>query len=602
MAHSLAIRGAKLGFVAALVVLSACVGLDEAPELDSEPAEPVYSAPAPQEELRVQETERYITLATFEGYADPATGEFRIETTPTLAAERLQGQLTREQGIGFCELEADNDGNPGTGSVDTVELVTEAGTVFAALPFDFVNIGECTSRDPVGDSALYSNNPESFPEAARQADYTPLGVFCGNVLIRSFYDGAFDNVYAEITEFSGLPGTQGAYVCTPGDCPGTGAHANRSGAGGPDNSEGLWSYGAFGPADLAPGGTDEASMQWAFKLGSIADFSFRGRVIAVASENCGNGEDDDCNGVADDGCGIFPDGTPCVDDSDCAIGYCIPATGLCGDGCPGDPLKIEPGQCGCGLPDGRVEDAVIAQYLFDEGSGSVVSDSSGNGVDLSVRDPGNVSWIPGGGLSIDANTIVQSAGPPASMYAALNASNVITIEAYVRAANLSNTGPARVVTLSQDPNERNFTVGQDTTDWIYRQRTSASDLQGNPQIDAVGQVNPAAIQHVVATYSASDGMRRLYIDGVQRASSGVAPGDFTGWDTSMRFGLANEFTDDRPWIGELYYVAIHDRQLSPAEIQHNTQYGPFDGDADGDGWLGLRGLQRLRGWHQPGRS
>ena len=52
--------------------------------------------------------------------------------------------------------------------------------------------------------------------------------------------------------------------------------------------------------------------------------------MAEVSENCVNGIDDDCDGVADNGCGLFSISAPCVENADCASGFCdATGTGTC---------------------------------------------------------------------------------------------------------------------------------------------------------------------------------------------------------------------------------------------------------------------------------
>ncbi|MEZ5257339.1 MAG: LamG-like jellyroll fold domain-containing protein [Ilumatobacteraceae bacterium] len=60
----------------------------------------------------------------------------------------------------------------------------------------------------------------------------------------------------------------------------------------------------------------------------------------------------------------------------------------------------------------RVSDNLVALYTFDEGSGSKVTDVSGNGtpMDLTIANPANVSWAPGS-LTVNTATVIASNGP-----------------------------------------------------------------------------------------------------------------------------------------------------------------------------------------------
>jgi hypothetical protein len=50
-------------------------------------------------------------------------------------------------------------------------------------------------------------------------------------------------------------------------------------------------------------------------------------------------------------------------------------------------------------------------------------------------------------------------------------------------------------------------------------------------------------------------------------------GDFSTWDNSYLFALANELQDDRPWLGEFHLVAVYSAALSGTEVQQNYQAG-----------------------------
>ena len=129
---------------------------------------------------------------------------------------------------------------------------------------------------------------------------------------------------------------------------------------------------------------------------------------------------------------------------------------------------------------GRVAQGLQVLYTFEEGAGAEVRDLSGVGtpLDLAIAHPENVTWLPGGGLSIDASTIVQSAGPASKVIDAVKLSGEVTIEAWLRPDNTTQFGPARIVTLSQDPYYRNATLGQSYDGYGVRFRTTTTGDNG----------------------------------------------------------------------------------------------------------------------------
>ena len=220
----------------------------------------------------------------------------------------------------------------------------------------------------------------------------------------------------------------------------------------------------------------------------------------------------------------------------------------------------------------------IVLYDFAEGGGNTVNDVSGVGTpdDLVIGDSGAVSWLTGA-LSVDGSTVIASAGASTKLIDAVMASNEITIEAWVKPANLTQNGPARIVTLSLGATDRNFTLGQGVygaaSDVIeVRLRSTNTDLNGKPALATPGGDLTTELTHVVFTRD-NIGVTRIFIDGVERIN-GQTTGDFSNWDASHRLGLANEWTGDRPWLGELHLVALFDRALPPEDVLQNYAAGP----------------------------
>ena len=224
----------------------------------------------------------------------------------------------------------------------------------------------------------------------------------------------------------------------------------------------------------------------------------------------------------------------------------------------------------------RVTSGLQVLYTFEEGSGTTVHDVSGVGspLDLTVENGAAVEWMPAGGLSINSSTIVASAGTATKIINACKGSNEISIEAWVKPANVTQgpSSPVRIVTLS-DPldgaHKRNFTLGQKETTYDVRLRTTATDDNGIPSLTA-GTVNTDELSHVVYTRDTS-GVARFYVNGVEVGSRSDITGDFSNWSDDFQFALANEFGVDRTWLGELHLVGVYDRALSPAEVIRNFE-------------------------------
>lgn len=235
-------------------------------------------------------------------------------------------------------------------------------------------------------------------------------------------------------------------------------------------------------------------------------------------------------------------------------------------------------------PDGaRVTAGLLCLYDFKEGQGRQLTDVGGVGepLNLTIRDAAQVTWS-ADGLLINQPTFISSERPAAKIIAACQSSNEITVEAWVTPANVTQDGPARIVSISASKTARNVTLGQglygkQATDlYVARLRTEQTSANGLPAvITPAGSATPA-LAHVVYTRD-NEGRATLYIDGQERGV--ITVGGAFNWETQMPLLLANELSEDRPWLGQFRLVAIYDRALEAREVQHNYEAGQPVGDA-----------------------
>ncbi|MBI1266718.1 MAG: hypothetical protein GC193_04705 [Cryomorphaceae bacterium] len=226
----------------------------------------------------------------------------------------------------------------------------------------------------------------------------------------------------------------------------------------------------------------------------------------------------------------------------------------------------------------RVADGLLDLYTFAEGDGDFVHDVSGVGFPsvLEIEDPSKVEWQAGGGIRFVQPTIIRSLYQAQDIYNAVSASNEVTLEAWVKPTNNSQSGPARIVTMSHGTSEANLMLTQNNSAYGVRMRTASTDLAGNPMLStASGSTSNSQIQHVVYTRSAN-GAEKMYIDGVQ-VKTGTRSGDCSNWYDNYRLAIGNEIDADRPWLGTVYLVAAYGRALSANEVAENHAAGAFHG-------------------------
>ncbi len=168
----------------------------------------------------------------------------------------------------------------------------------------------------------------------------------------------------------------------------------------------------------------------------------------------------------------------------------------------------------------------------------------------------------------------QSILPAKKLFNELVAGNGITIEVWVTTKDITQKGPARIISYSLNNHFRNFTLGQEAQDLIMRLRTTQTNLNGrNPQATLKNVFRTGELQHITVTYNYS--MENIYVNGKRMLEVYGPGGRFSNWDDSYYLILGNELSGNRLWHGKLYLAAIYNRALSEHEVLQNYKAGSF---------------------------
>lgn len=223
----------------------------------------------------------------------------------------------------------------------------------------------------------------------------------------------------------------------------------------------------------------------------------------------------------------------------------------------------------------RIEDNVIALYEFKTGHGNIAYDTSGVEPDLHLTLSGNVAWVGGWGIEIIDGKAQGGTVASKKLHDLITATGEYSIEAWVVPANVTQEGPARIISYSAGTQARNFTLGQTLYNYDLLHRSSTTDANGEPALstaDAAERLK-ATQQHVVVTFDPANG-RRIYVNGEFTGDLDTVPGgNLSGWDDTFALILGNEASGDRLWQGKLRLVAIHNRALTAEHIQQNFKAG-----------------------------
>jgi len=106
------------------------------------------------------------------------------------------------------------------------------------------------------------------------------------------------------------------------------------------------------------------------------------------------------------------------------------------------------------------------------------------------------------GLQIDQFAWLRSVQPPSEIARRISASNEFTLRLVCASGSADQNGPARILSYSIDPMQRNFTVGQEGADMVFRLRTPNTGLNGT-RIPLVvpGVFSSSKVRDILVTYT-----------------------------------------------------------------------------------------------------
>jgi len=225
---------------------------------------------------------------------------------------------------------------------------------------------------------------------------------------------------------------------------------------------------------------------------------------------------------------------------------------------------------------GRVENNIIARYEFKTGEGSTAFDTSGVDPAINLNLIGEVDWLGSWGIRLNGGKAQGSTGSSKKLHDLITLTGEYSLEAWVVPDNVTQDGPARIVSYSGGADIRNFTLGQTLYNYDFLNRTDQSDGNGMPALSSpdAAEVLQATLQHVVLTYDPFDG-RRVFVNGEDVAGLDSTPaGTLAGeWDDGFALVLGQETSGEDQWLGTVRLLAIHNRALSSEEVEQNFEAG-----------------------------
>ena len=214
---------------------------------------------------------------------------------------------------------------------------------------------------------------------------------------------------------------------------------------------------------------------------------------------------------------------------------------------------------------------VIVAGPSDGGGGAGEAPSGGEGVlfttdagallrrQVDIR--GKAKMARSGAMTFADGAVITRAGE--AVYTACKRSSQLTIAATLTPDNVTQDGPARIVTFSSTSDSRNFTLGQEGQSLVLRLRTTSNGTNGANHVPTLCKLSPKRPCHVVVTYT--PGRLNCYVDGRHVMETDRVRGDFGNWDGKQTLMFGDERDTHRYWRGTLDGVKIFSRALSAEE-------------------------------------
>jgi len=230
----------------------------------------------------------------------------------------------------------------------------------------------------------------------------------------------------------------------------------------------------------------------------------------------------------------------------------------------------------------RYTNNIVALWEFKDGEGATVAqDTSGvePAMDLQLE---GATMMASWGIDISEDGYARASQDASrKLYDHIadpeNGTDQYTVEVWVSPSNITQGDDARVVTYSRGGGSRNFSLLQNMYTYGARNRSISPTVNGNgnPQLDTYDgdEDAQATLQHVVLTFDQYNG-RRIYVDGMWTDDVDETPASrLWNWATNHRLTLGNEWQAERPWMGQIRFLAIYEQALTDEQVQKNFLAG-----------------------------
>ncbi len=230
----------------------------------------------------------------------------------------------------------------------------------------------------------------------------------------------------------------------------------------------------------------------------------------------------------------------------------------------------------------RISDSLIAMFIFSQRNNELVPDDSWymDPIEMIISD--TISLVENGNEALKISTpnaIISSSQQNNKISEACKLSDEISIECWLKTSEYFYSGVTTVLNFGNDISTA-FSLNcqpssRDINKIVYSVNlsTRTTSQQGSPTLLSEEAVDPNVLNHVVFSHDKS-GAERIYINS-RLVAEGFRPSGFDKWFDTYTLILANDLSQQNPWLGELYMCSIYNKALDQEEIVSNYLASPF---------------------------
>lgn len=151
----------------------------------------------------------------------------------------------------------------------------------------------------------------------------------------------------------------------------------------------------------------------------------------------------------------------------------------------------------------------------------------------------------------------------------------LSIDLQVKPASLKHSGPARILTITQDYTSQNLMIGQEQSDLVIRIRRPGARDDGEPAFIVPGAFEAGNVYDI--HLQVRPGHIQVQIDGEPAVDRQFAGNALAGWEEGSNLALGNEIIGRRAWTGVISRATIstpeyHEDLLAPGYLQAPAEW------------------------------